>query len=69
MLAPTFHKSDLLTDSLIYRQYLAEREEILRHKWVESERVGFDIGYDGAWVSWVLRHRANWRKSWHLRNV
>ncbi|HKI68202.1 MAG TPA: hypothetical protein VKA67_01340 [Verrucomicrobiae bacterium] len=63
------HVRDMLTDSLIYRQYLAEREEILRHKWFESEKSGFDIGIERAWFSWVLRHQARWRKAWRCRCV
>ncbi len=30
--------------SSVYQEFLAEREEILKHKWLESERVGKDIG-------------------------
>lgn len=69
MPAPNFHQSDMLTNSLVYRQYLAEREEILKHKWTESRRAGFDIGYESARISWVLRHRADWLKFWRLRNA
>jgi hypothetical protein len=35
----------LLKRSSLYREFLAEREEILRHKWLESEKVGRDIGF------------------------
>jgi hypothetical protein len=51
---------DLLARSSLYREFLAEREEILRHKWCESEKAGRDIGFDNALVSWVMRHRAQW---------
>jgi hypothetical protein len=33
-----------------YNRFLAEREEILRHKWIESEKAGYDIGFDGSSV-------------------
>jgi hypothetical protein len=33
---------DLLKRSSLYREFLAEREEILRHKWLESEKAGRD---------------------------
>jgi hypothetical protein len=46
----------------LYREYVAEREEILRHKWLESEKAGRDIGYESALVSWVMHHRAGWRQ-------
>lgn len=35
-----------LRRSSVYREFLAEREEILKHKWLESEKAGHDIGYD-----------------------
>ena len=54
-------ESDLVKDSLLYKEFLAEREEILRHKWLESERAGHDIGFEKALLDWVVRHRAQWR--------
>ncbi|MEI6714564.1 MAG: hypothetical protein WCO60_12475 [Verrucomicrobiota bacterium] len=53
--------SDLVKDSLLYKEFLAEREEILRHKWLESERAGHDIGFEKALLDWIVRHRADWR--------
>jgi hypothetical protein len=32
--------NDLLKNSSLYREFQAEREEILKHKWFESERAG-----------------------------
>ena len=29
----------LLHSSLLYREFLSERDEILRHKWLESEKL------------------------------
>jgi hypothetical protein len=34
----------LVKNSTLYKEFVAEREEILRHKWIESEKVGYDIG-------------------------
>ncbi len=55
----------LLTNSALYREYLEEREEILRHKWLESEKRGRDIGFEKALLDWVLHHRAAWREQRH----
>jgi hypothetical protein len=52
----------LLRRSSFYRELVAEREEILRHKWFESEKMGRDIGFEHARVSWLLHHRARWQK-------
>ena len=53
----------LLKKSSLYQQYLAEREEVLRHKWLESEKAGRDIGLERALIDWVLNHRTKWRKN------
>jgi hypothetical protein len=52
--------------SEFYREFLAERDEILRHKWLESERAGHDIGFEKALLDWVARHRSTWRERWRL---
>ncbi len=54
--------SDLLKNSTLYREFQAEREEILKHKWIESEKVGHDIGFEHALTDWIVRHRSKWRK-------
>jgi hypothetical protein len=54
---------DMVMNSALYREFLAEREEILRHKWIESEKSGYDIGFERALVDWIMNHRSSWRKS------
>ncbi|MGA2866845.1 MAG: DUF4032 domain-containing protein [Verrucomicrobiota bacterium] len=55
--------NDLLKNSSLYREFQAEREEILKHKWIESEKAGRDIGFDRALTDWIVKHRSKWRKS------
>ncbi|HEU5397457.1 MAG TPA: hypothetical protein VFV81_09830 [Verrucomicrobiae bacterium] len=55
--------NDLLKNSSLYREFQAEREEILRHKWIESEKAGQDIGFEQALTDWIIKHRAAWRKA------
>ena len=55
--------NDLLKNSSLYREFQAEREEILRHKWIESEKVGHDIGFERALTDWIIKHRTSWRKN------
>jgi len=55
--------SELLTKSLLYRRFQAEREEILKHKWIESEKAGCDIGFERALTDWIMKHRSQWIKS------
>ena len=55
--------SDLLKNSSLYREFQAERDEILRHKWIESEKAGHDIGFERALTDWIVKHRSKWRKA------
>lgn len=34
--------------------------EINRMKWLESEKVGYDIGWDRAQFIWLMNHRHKW---------
>jgi hypothetical protein len=52
---------DFARRSSLYQEFLAEREEILRHKWIESEKKGKDIGFERALLDWIRKHRENWR--------
>lgn len=55
------------TGSTLYQEFLAEREEILRHKWLESEKAGEDIGFDRALMSWITGYRTEWKS--HRRDL
>jgi hypothetical protein len=51
--------------------YVAGREEAERHKWIESEKAGYDLG-DEAVRQWVRSHwngflRARWLEHLHGR--
>ena len=41
----------------------AEQREILKHKWLESEKAGRDIGMELAQKSWEKYHAKDWRQS------
>ncbi|MCZ7634951.1 MAG: DUF4032 domain-containing protein [Verrucomicrobia bacterium] len=53
---------DLLKHSTLYQEFLAERDEILKHKWIESEKAGYDIGFERALLDWLVNHSAAWRR-------
>ena len=55
--------SELLKNSSLYREFQAEREEILKHKWIESEKEGRDIGFERALTDWIVKHRSKWRRT------
>lgn len=50
-----------------YKEFLAEREEIRRYKWIESQREGRDIGLERALTEWVAGHREIWRAERQLQ--
>jgi hypothetical protein len=53
---------EFLKNSTLYKEFQAEREEILKHKWIESEKAGYDIGFERALTDWIVKHRSKWRK-------
>jgi hypothetical protein len=44
----------------LYKKFLEQREEILKHKWIESEKAGKDVGFEWALLDWVIYHRDRW---------
>ncbi len=54
---------EMVKNSTLYREFHSEREEILKHKWFESEKAGYDIGFERALTEWIVKHRAKWRKT------
>jgi hypothetical protein len=54
--------SEFVKESALYKEFLAERAEILKHKWIESEKAGKDIGFEKALLDWIVKHRSNWRE-------
>lgn len=53
---------EVSVDSILDRSELflalkAEKDEINRHKWIESEKAGYDIGFDRAMFEWIRNHK------------
>ena len=55
-------QSQFVMNSVLYKEFLAERAEVLKHKWIESEKAGEDIGFEKALLDWIVKHRSNWRE-------
>jgi len=62
MPSTTEDKAQFVKNSVLYKEFLAQREEILKHKWIESEKAGRDIGFEKALLDWIVKHRSNWRE-------
>lgn len=60
MNSPRTDSREPLKNSTMYKEFLAEREEILSYKWIESEKAGYDIGFERALLDWTLKYRPTW---------
>jgi hypothetical protein len=58
---------DLVNKNSVFKQYMAERDEIEKHKWLESEKAGEDIGFEKALMDWISYHRTAWRKAKQIK--
>jgi hypothetical protein len=50
-------------NSKVYQFYMLEQQEIDKLKWIESEKVGRDIGKNKAVFLWTKYYRKNWIKN------
>ena len=39
------------------------KNEIHKHKWLESEKANKDIGFEQALTDWIQKHRTGWRNN------
>ena len=61
MTATQGEQTQFVKNSVLYKEFLAEREEILKHKWIESEKAGADIGFEKALLDWIVKYHSSWR--------
>ena len=45
--------------------YSVQVEEILKHKWIESEKAGHDVGEKWAAADWVRKYAKQFREYWN----
>lgn len=54
----------------MYLEFIALKEEVLKHKWYESEKAGYDIGFARALFDWTMKYKTKWIKErYPNRNV
>lgn len=56
-----------MTEKFPYLQNRKSLEEIRKHKWIESEKNGRDIGFATAALDWIHKYGKEWRK-YHTGN-
>lgn len=49
-----------IKNTSLYKEYLALKEEVNKHKWYESEKAGRDIGFSQALIDWTLKFKSKW---------
>ncbi len=49
-----------MQNSNLYQKFMELKKEIEKHKWIESEKKGNDIGFEKALTDWVTKHRVGW---------
>lgn len=54
-----------IKNTSLYKEFLAQREEVLKHKWFESERAGYDIGFAKALIDWTMKFKSKWVRERH----
>ena len=59
---------DSAESTSLYQEFLAERDEILKYKWIKSEEAGHDVGFETALVEWALTQRDGWKKEYQSKS-
>jgi len=52
-----------MQNSNLYQKFMELKKEIEKHKWIESEKAGHDVGFEWALLDWNFHHRTNWRQN------
>jgi hypothetical protein len=37
----------------------------MKHKWIESQKQGYDIGFEKALTSWMQKYRKSWLEEYN----
>src|ERR1039457_4427963 len=51
---------EALAEKAFWLGVMDELDEILEYKWLQSEKVGYDIGMDRAIREWLHKHYTAW---------
>jgi len=52
-----------------YAAFLAELDQIQRHKWLVSESEGRDVGFERALNEWARNNQTEWRREQNRKPV
>ncbi len=51
-----------MSKKCLYSKFIDMKNEIFKHKWIESEKQRKDVGFENALVDWITKHRSEWSK-------
>jgi glutaredoxin-related protein len=57
-----------MKNTRLYKHFLEMRDEILKHKWFESERANKDVGFEYALINWIVKHKPRWDSDHKINN-
>jgi hypothetical protein len=57
-----------MTEDELRKYNAAQIDEILRYKWIESEKQGHDIGELKAACEWITKYGAEFNKHYYSKN-
>jgi len=46
-----------------------QQEEVAKHKWIESEKAGQDIGWERAYAEWLEKYFPDWERDQKHRAI
>jgi len=52
---------DVVNSSNFFKDYCMKKDQVMKYKWIESEKRGADIGLERAWLQWESRHYQTWK--------
>jgi len=55
MSLPKSKDDKIKANSTLYKYLKGQKDEIDRYKYLESERLGYDIGWDKALLGWIKK--------------
>jgi len=58
-----------MSKKCIYSKFIDMKNEILKHKWIESEKHGRDIGFEKALIDWISKYRSDWCNQFNKENL
>lgn len=51
-----------VAETNLWRFFLLEKDEILRHKWLRSQELGYELSLSRTIEEWLQKHRSLWAK-------